>query len=62
MYLICIDGIDFYYCNCILGYIGKLCEKEINECDFFLCVDGLICIDEVGFIVIWNIFFLILII
>ena len=35
-------------CSCDLGYTGKFCDKEIDECVGVVCKNGASCIDEVG--------------
>ena len=29
----CEDKIDDFFCKCNIGYMGKMCQAEINECD-----------------------------
>lgn len=46
----CIDGIDNFICNCIgFGYIGVMCNKDINECEIEkFCYFNVICINYKG--------------
>lgn len=45
----CLDGpgLDFY-CSCLPGWNGRLCEAEINECDSNPCHNGGICVDKLN--------------
>ena len=29
----CEDKTDDFFCKCNIGYMGKMCQEEINECD-----------------------------
>lgn len=40
-------GLDFY-CSCLPGWNGRVCEKEINECDSNPCHNGGICVDKLN--------------
>lgn len=42
---ICIDGDRDYTCNCTVGYEGRNCELDINECLSDPCLHGGICYD-----------------
>lgn len=46
-YGLCIDGINSFVCKCPVGYAGKLCEVDIDECMSSPCIHGT-CIDRVG--------------
>lgn len=41
------DLVNFYYCVCMLGYIGWYCEIEICECCSFFCQNGVTCYEQV---------------
>lgn len=40
---ICLDKIDGYECVCELGYIGSMCNVNIDECVGNFCYNGGIC-------------------
>lgn len=35
--VICKDEVDDFFCLCFVGYIGKICENDIDECMFNFC-------------------------
>lgn len=43
----CVDFVDDFFCNCLIGFVGEFCVNEINECFSSLCLNGN-CIDFVG--------------
>lgn len=45
---ICNDGVNSFTCTCKGGYIGKLCETEVNECASRPCQNGGYCYDFVN--------------
>ena len=45
--LYCRDLIDGYECDCIVGYEGKRCQTNIDECNSAPCINGK-CTDEVN--------------
>ena len=45
--LYCRDLIDGYECDCIVGYEGKQCQTNIDECNSAPCINGK-CTDEVN--------------
>lgn len=42
----CIDGINNYTCSCYLGFTGKNCEIDINECESSPCQYGGTCLQR----------------
>lgn len=42
------DFVGDFFCNCLLGYIGKSCWGNIDECSFNLCVNDVICVDLIN--------------
>lgn len=34
--------INDYICVCLIGYIGKRCEENINDCFFIQCGNGML--------------------
>lgn len=47
--------LDGYICYCYVGYDGKNCECDMDECVFNLCLVRLLCYDYVGgFICVWK--------
>ena len=45
----CVDGADDYRCQCEPGYAGRLCDREINECDGRPCQNGGTCLDQLNY-------------
>ncbi len=40
----CVDGVDDFLCWCSLGYRGRYCEEDIDECSFpDVCDNGATC-------------------
>lgn len=37
-----------YSCKCLLGFIGRDCGIDFNECFLNLCFNNVICFDLVG--------------
>ena len=44
----CLEQDGGFVCSCDLGYIGELCDEEINECIGVVCQNGASCIDKIG--------------
>jgi len=45
----CIDGDGFdYYCECPMGWAGKQCQIDVDECSSNPCQNGGVCIDALG--------------
>ena len=44
----CHDGINQYHCTCSVGYKGRNCDIDIDECSFLPCLNNATCIDEIG--------------
>ena len=44
----CINGQDYYQCECRQGFFGFDCQYEIDECLSNPCTAGSTCIDEIG--------------
>ena len=44
----CVDGADDYWCDCVPGYTGRLCDAEIDECHSRPCQYGGTCIDHLN--------------
>ena len=43
----CIDGVNFYTCECTADYTGESCETNIDECESMPCEHGGSCTDGV---------------
>src|SRR4051812_2744427 len=41
----CIDQVNAFYCNCVLGYSGVQCHTDIDECASAPCANGGTCTD-----------------
>ena len=37
------DLVSSFHCSCALGYTGRSCETEVNECDSGPCLHGGTC-------------------
>lgn len=47
----CEDFIDDFKCSCKVGFSGRFCDMNIDDCKLVSCVNGGICVDKVnGFI------------
>jgi len=45
----CIDGEGFdFYCECPLGWAGKQCQIDVDECSSDPCQNGGVCLDHIG--------------
>ena len=44
----CMDEVNGYTCNCVLGYNGTHCENNIDECSSGPCQNGASCLDKVN--------------
>ena len=44
----CTDQINDYKCDCLPGFKGKQCEREINECLPKPCLNNATCMDKVS--------------
>uniref|UniRef100_A0ABM0M578 Fibropellin-1-like n=1 Tax=Saccoglossus kowalevskii TaxID=10224 RepID=A0ABM0M578_SACKO len=44
----CVDGVDSYVCNCVVGYSGDNCQTDINECASNPCLNNGTCVDGVN--------------
>lgn len=44
---ICVDLLNDYKCNCFVGFIGKDCEINIDDCQFILCINSGVCKDGI---------------
>lgn len=52
---ICVLELFGYVCYCYVGFDGKNCECDMDECVFNLCLVRLVCYDNVGgFICVWK--------
>ncbi|CAB1345367.1 unnamed protein product [Coregonus sp. 'balchen'] len=45
---LCKDGMGDFLCQCIPGFVGSLCEAEVNECSSSPCLNEGVCVDEVN--------------
>lgn len=39
----CNNILGSFICICEMGFIGVLCDVEINECDILLCLNDVMC-------------------
>lgn len=46
--MICYEVLGGYWCDCIVGYMGKDCESDIDECVSIFCKNNGLCIDLLG--------------
>ena len=44
----CIDLLFDYECRCVPGFVGPICELNINDCDNWPCANGARCTDLVN--------------
>lgn len=44
----CIDGVNWYLCECAPGFTGPKCRINKNECNSNPCADGSTCVDEIN--------------
>uniref|UniRef100_A0A3B3VLV2 Protein jagged-2-like n=1 Tax=Poecilia latipinna TaxID=48699 RepID=A0A3B3VLV2_9TELE len=45
---ICVDGVNWFRCECASGFAGPDCRININECQSSPCAEGSTCIDEIS--------------
>jgi Notch-like protein len=43
----CHDGVGMFFCSCSSGYMGTLCDEEVNECMSYPCQNNATCTDLV---------------
>lgn len=45
----CVEGRGLEFtCDCALGWMGRFCSIEIDECESSPCLNGAVCVDKVG--------------
>ncbi|XP_070205243.1 fibropellin-1-like isoform X2 [Littorina saxatilis] len=44
----CSDGLGFFTCACLSGFLGDRCERNNNDCDPNPCLNGGTCTDNVN--------------
>lgn len=44
----CHNNFDNFTCECADGFAGKICEKNINDCDGQVCHNGGTCLDRIN--------------
>uniref|UniRef100_A0A4W3H8P3 EGF-like domain-containing protein n=1 Tax=Callorhinchus milii TaxID=7868 RepID=A0A4W3H8P3_CALMI len=44
----CVDGENWYRCECAPGFAGPDCRININECQSSPCAYGATCVDEIN--------------
>ncbi|XP_078371975.1 von Willebrand factor D and EGF domain-containing protein-like isoform X3 [Oculina patagonica] len=44
----CVDGINSYSCNCLVGFTGDQCKIDINDCVNHTCSNGGSCVDGIN--------------
>lgn len=44
----CIDGVNWFRCECAVGFAGPDCRINVNECASSPCSYGSTCIDGIG--------------
>ena len=42
------DGVNEFTCDCDVGYHGRLCQTDVDDCAALPCVNGGTCEDGVG--------------
>ncbi|XP_042371842.1 protein jagged-2-like, partial [Plectropomus leopardus] len=45
---ICVDGVNWFRCECAPGFAGPDCRININECQSSPCAYGATCVDEIN--------------
>lgn len=43
------DLISDFFCICLVGFTGKICEVNIDDCRFNMCMYNFVCVDEINF-------------
>ena len=44
----CVDTYDSYFCHCLDGYTGNLCQYDVDECASAPCQNGATCTDRIN--------------
>ncbi|VDK87508.1 unnamed protein product [Litomosoides sigmodontis] len=44
----CVDELNGYHCECLVGFTGRQCATNIDECESLPCENGASCIDHVN--------------
>ncbi|GLD73262.1 protein jagged-2-like protein [Lates japonicus] len=45
---ICVDGVNWFRCECAPGFAGPDCRINIDECQSSPCAEGSTCMDEIN--------------
>ncbi|KAG8013459.1 Protein jagged-2, partial [Nibea albiflora] len=45
---ICVDGVNWFRCECAPGFAGPDCRINIDECQSSPCAEGSTCVDEIN--------------